>query len=261
MADSDFRMKDGGISDVMSAANNGHADGQEFEHVEEKHETEQSDLTEPGTENGRLDENFKTENNGDGEPPNANYTNVPDYGRISPNSYTQELDLTDPKSVIDMLENVDLTEEDTEDLLQEAYKMNRKLKEMLRRQDEQASDSKPKLKSKSKSFVESRSVNGQGSMTSSATSSRDNSRMGSSFGIRKVLPPINAGERETSVYAVKLRRSKTNVQETKPVLSDSAILRSKSSTKPTIRKDSESPSRRKKAPGPKPEWNDRFNYT
>jgi len=44
-------------------------------------------------------------------------------------------DLTNPDEVMQLLETVDLTDEDTEVLLNEAYSVNRKLKEMLRQKE------------------------------------------------------------------------------------------------------------------------------
>jgi hypothetical protein len=44
--------------------------------------------------------------------------------------------LANPEEVMTMLETVDLTDEDTDVLLQEAYNINKKLKEVLRRRDE-----------------------------------------------------------------------------------------------------------------------------
>ncbi|XP_046350735.1 uncharacterized protein LOC124131493 [Haliotis rufescens] len=48
--------------------------------------------------------------------------------------------LTDPEALLEQLESVELTEEDTEELLHEAYKVNMKLKEMLRRQEAKRRD-------------------------------------------------------------------------------------------------------------------------
>ena len=230
MDDSEFRTKDGGISDVLSTAG-------KRENAPEQENHESPVRPQSGLGDQQMTDSDKTISNGDEDTENDSTSKkTNDFGKISPTSYTEEIDLTDPNSVINMLENVDLTEEDTEDLLQEAYKMNRKLKEMLRRQDIDSAESKPKMKSRSKSNMESRSMNGKGSASSSAMSSTQGSRNGSSFGIRKVLPPISAGEKDTSVYAIKLRRSKTSVQDTKPAFSDSAIPRTKTSAKPAIRK-------------------------
>ncbi|KAL4227478.1 hypothetical protein ACF0H5_012922 [Mactra antiquata] len=164
----------------------------------------------------------------------------------------KELDLADPDSVIHMLETCDLTEEDTEDLLQEAYNMNRKLKEMLRRKEMEGDPSKSKTKSPNKS-------KGGASTNGKAPGSEGSSRQGSSFGIRKVLPPIHqAGGKETSVYAIQMKRSKTSIQQPKSHYGD-AVPRSKSS-KDEVRKDAPSPVRRRKTEI-KPEWNNRFNYS
>lgn len=255
MADSPVPLRDGGISDILTEGEN-----KRSEQVTPK--MTENGIKETGpvnTQNGSSEEHNETHAEG-GQGAKVSSTDVSNVSKTSPRSYTGELDLTDPESVIQMLENVDLTEEDTEDLLQEAYNMNRKLKEMLRRQEMESGTSKPKLKSRSKSNVESHLFNGQGSSSSTASSSSTNSRNGSSFGIRKVLPPINHGERETSVYAIKLRRSKTNVPDMKSTAVESSVLRTRSS-KPAVRKDSESPTRRRKASGPRPEWNDRFNFS
>ena len=48
-----------------------------------------------------------------------------------------KLDFIDPETLMKELETVELTEEDTEDLLIEAYRMNMMLKEVLRAQDAQ----------------------------------------------------------------------------------------------------------------------------
>jgi len=136
-----------------------------------------------------------------------------------------QFDPSDPDSVIHMLETCDLTEEDTETLLQEAYSMNRKLKEMLRRQEDEeqaekantTKNQKPKPKTKS-------------SQNGSAASSSPNSRVNSSFGSRKILPPISG---EANVYALKLKRSSTQVPESKLIVVDAPRSRS---TKPASSK-------------------------
>lgn len=225
MADSNGEMKDRGISDVLSEG--------EKQSVEQETPTVVPEPEKVKMENESSNENKESIGNGEQSTLKSS-TDETAPGRTSPKSYTGELDLTDPNSVIHMLENVDLTEEDTEDLLQEAYSMNRKLKEMLRRQEMESSSPKPKSKSRSKSNADSYFSNGHGSSPGSASSASTKSRNGSSFGIKKVLPPINHGERETSVYTIKLRRSKTNIPEMKTT-SDSSVLRTKSSTQ-SIRK-------------------------
>ncbi|XP_062590581.1 uncharacterized protein LOC134252162 [Saccostrea cucullata] len=54
---------------------------------------------------------------------------------LSPNQL-YNFNLANPEEITKMLENVDLTDEDTDVLLQEAYNINRKLKEILRRREE-----------------------------------------------------------------------------------------------------------------------------
>lgn len=225
MADSNGELKDGGISDVL-------AEG-EKQSVEQEAPSVVPETTQVKTENESLTGNKETIGNGEQGTSETSNDEIA-LGRTSPRSYSGELDLTDPNSVIQMLENVDLTEEDTEDLLQEAYSMNRKLKEMLRRQEMESSSPKPKLKSRSKSNADSYFSNGHGSSPGSASSAGTNSRNGSSFGIKKVLPPISHGEKETSVYTIKLRRAKTNIPEMKTT-SNASVLRTKSSTQ-SIRK-------------------------
>lgn len=53
-----------------------------------------------------------------------------------PPSHLYNFNLANPEEITSMLENVDLTDEDTDVLLQEAYNINRKLKEILRRREE-----------------------------------------------------------------------------------------------------------------------------
>ena len=130
------------------------------------------------------------------------------------------LDLANPDSVLHMLETVDLTEEDTEGLLQEAYNMNRKLKEMLRRQEkEDAASGQPTQKSKPKPKTKPKRTPDSSTSSTNSSGSGSGSRIGSSFGSRKILPPIS-GEKETSVYAIKLKRSRTNIVDTRPPVSE-----------------------------------------
>lgn len=216
MAHSDEARRDEGIQDVLvNAELRDRKELQsESEHVEVTGKRDNGDLENSETEDFRKRQNGQPEATGDMN--NAN----PDM----------QLDLADPESVIRMLETVDLTDEDTEGLLQEAYNMNRKLKEMLRRQESGSSShcSKSKPKNKPKQKIT------QDSSTSSTNSSEAGSRVGSSFGARKILPPI-MGEKETSVYAIKLKRSRTNIVDSKPTFIESSVLRSKS-TKPQTRK-------------------------
>lgn len=240
MANFDGKMKDGGISDVLveDDKNEIKQEKSEIKGISENDNKRVRKLSDESTGSIKIPENVRNSKALHGDINNEQIDNktemsaLPNNGcdNVGPQTgFTGELDLADPDSVIHMLENVDLTEEDTENLLTEAYKMNRKLKEMLRHQEMDSKSSKPKLKSKLKSKIGANSNN-------SASSSGDNSRMGSSFAIRQVLPPIHAGENETSVYAIKLKRSKTSITEGRPTQSDTAVMRSRSSTKPDVRK-------------------------
>ncbi|KAK7496000.1 hypothetical protein BaRGS_00012701 [Batillaria attramentaria] len=51
---------------------------------------------------------------------------------------TVEFNLSDPDQLLRQLESVDLTEEESDKLLNEAYKVNKKLREMLQQQEAQA---------------------------------------------------------------------------------------------------------------------------
>lgn len=53
-----------------------------------------------------------------------------------PPSHLYNFNLANPEEITSMLETIDLTDEDTDVLLQEAYNINRKLKEILRRREE-----------------------------------------------------------------------------------------------------------------------------
>ncbi|XP_052282755.1 uncharacterized protein LOC127879750 isoform X2 [Dreissena polymorpha] len=251
MAESFKLPRDEGISEVLKASENRSriANGQNSNVADdEKIQTASCDCDtmEPHTENAdKLGENhMPADRSGLTKPVNSNE---------QPQQFTGQIDLSDPDSVIEMLENVDLTEEDTELLLQEAYSMNRKLKEILRRQEAGAlSGSKEPTKSQ-KSKSKGKMGTSQGSST---TSSSSGSRVNSSFGARSILPPITG---ETSVYAIKLKRSSTEVP-VKWSTNDLPAQRSRS-TKQAPRKETGSPTRRHKTLEPKPEWNDRFSYS
>lgn len=229
MTDSSETRKDEGIHEVLAKANERAQPVNSSENeVDEQNGHENAkpqDLVESG--DNKVIESSQTE-----ELSRMSSKDVTN-GDISQSNADLKLDLTDPESVIQMLETVDLTEEDTEGLLQEAYNMNRKLKEMLRRQEMEAlasgatgSKSKPKAKLKPKQAHDS--------STSSTNSSEPGSRGGSAFGARKILPPIS-GEKEKSVYAIKLKRSRTNIVDTRATVSEAAVPRSMS-TKPEPRK-------------------------
>lgn len=226
----DNSQNDKGIQDVLAEADRNRESGTEYANgisgQNSPVKLDRQEVNENGDSTNKLEnelkENSETEEIGRG---------ATGLTRNKPsNNHNIQLDLADPESVIHMLETVDLTEEDTEGLLQEAYNMNRKLKEMLRRQENGAS---PSIGSKSKSNGKAKSKPRQSQDTSS-NSSESGSRVGSAFGARKILPPISQ-EKETSVYAIKLKRSRTNMADTKAVTSEPAVPRSKSS-KAIVRK-------------------------
>lgn len=166
-----------------------------------------------------------------------------------------DIDLADPDRVLQMLETVDLSEEDTEFLLQEAYKMNRKLKDMLKHQE--SSNQQPGSQS-CPPDIQRQKLKLRKDKGSSASPSHAGPRAESgTFSANKPLPPISSSD----IYAVKLRRSQTNIPITnsRPT---ATVERSKSSKGP-CRNDSRTGQTKKKpkAPEEKPEWNSRFNFT
>lgn len=166
-----------------------------------------------------------------------------------------DIDLADPDRVLQMLETVDLSEEDTEFLLQEAYKMNRKLKDMLKHQE--SSNQQPGSQS-CPPDIQRQKIKLKKDKGASASPSHAGPRAESgTFSANKPLPPISSSD----IYAIKLRRSKTNI----PITNSRPTViaeRSKSSKGPS-RNDSRTGQTRKKpkVPEEKPEWNSRFNYT
>lgn len=132
-----------------------------------------------------------------------------------------DIDLADPERVLQMLETVDLSEEDTEILLQEAYKMNRQLKEILKHQE--SSSCPPDIqRQKTKSRLRER----QSAIVPSHSESRSDSR---TFSASRPLPPIS---QTTDIYTLKLKRSQTNIPVTNRH-SSTNVERSKSSKGPT----------------------------
>lgn len=127
-------------------------------------------------------------------------------------------DLTDPEDLVNMMENVDLTEEDTDVLLDEAYKVNETLKRILKKQAEGGNP----VTAKEMEAIKNARVMVPG------TSSRNGSRIGSAnkqspaaaresnFAAKNPLPPIsdprippsNYGARDSSaaIYSAKVRR-------------------------------------------------------
>ena len=110
-----------------------------------------------------------------------------------------DIDLANPDRVLQMLETVDLSEEDTELLLQEAYKMNKQLKEILRHQE--TTSCPPDIqRQKTKSRL-----NREKQSTASNSGSRSES--GTFSASKKPLPPIQTQD----IYTLKLKRSHTNI--------------------------------------------------
>ena len=132
-----------------------------------------------------------------------------------------DIDLSDPDKVLQLLETVDLSEEDTELLLQEAYKMNRKLKEILRHQE--TTSCPPDIqRQKTKSRL-----NKQKQSTASPSHSGSRSESGTFSASKKPLPPIHTSD----IYTLKLKRSHTNI----PVVtrqSTTVVERSKTAKMP-----------------------------
>lgn len=62
--------------------------------------------------------------------------------RSSANGRNDTIDLTDPEKLLQQLANVDLTDEDTDVLLEEAYALNKKLRAELQRQEDAAKKSR-----------------------------------------------------------------------------------------------------------------------
>lgn len=114
-------------------------------------------------------------------------------------------DLTDPEEVVHMLETVDLSEEDTDVLLQEAYSVNMKLKEILRRKEKGENIDPSSLRP---NVV----VVPGASKKDSMSNSRNNSgKQRGQFSKAQPLPPISNGSSpnlrvSSAVYSAKLQR-------------------------------------------------------
>ena len=130
--------------------------------------------------------------------------NVDTRSSSSGNGNEPEVDLADPERVMQMLETVDLTEEDTEFLLQEAYKMNKKLKDMLRHQESSSSSCPPDIQ---RQKIKRDKI----SPASPSQFGGSRSESASSFSASKPLPPILCDRQTTDIYAMKLTRSRTNI--------------------------------------------------
>ncbi|KAK3578290.1 hypothetical protein CHS0354_010494 [Potamilus streckersoni] len=163
---------------------------------------------------------------------------------------SKEFDLTDPEQLLKMLETVELSEEDTDVLLQEAYKVNKKLKECLRRQemDEHVHDHHhPPRKPSGKSFF-------------TASSSASSAKSKSPFSRASVLPPISVARQQVinDLYTEKLGRSQSVItsdtyEKIKPAR--------RAKTRPPEEKEinTAKPPRTKTADF-RPDWNNRFSY-
>ncbi|KAL5004987.1 hypothetical protein ScPMuIL_018443 [Solemya velum] len=152
-----------------------------------------------------------------------------------------QLDLADPETLIHMLNNVNLTEDDTEELLQEAYNVNRKLKEILRRQE----------------------VGG----SANASRSEISELLGTHPGLKRnhtilnqssVLPPIGPARLPTSIYDIKRTRSTLSRSSVASTSAPNKKTASKSTSHiPTKSRSSSSKASHKD----KPAWDDRFSFS
>ncbi|XP_033750177.1 uncharacterized protein LOC117334592 isoform X2 [Pecten maximus] len=225
-------------------------DGRELSSLSERHELEIDDETDSPR---RLNDSLSPESGIDLESRGTDLTGkddektvVSDEGpdsseAVKPNEMFK-FNLTDPDEVLRMLETVDLSEEDTDVLLQEAYNVNRKLRMMLQKKE----DNK-ELNPAEASLVNGSSVimvpgNSVQSRASSNTRTTSNSRANSNtrtmppqcrvasgtssrenlFAKNAPLPPINdmnpnslhpsvssnasSSNVSSSVYSAKLRR-------------------------------------------------------
>lgn len=145
---------------------------------------------------------------------------------VKPNEMFQ-FDLTNPEEVMRMLESVHLSEEDTDVLLQEAYNVNRKLRMILQKKEEEQEFSSaenalvkgpsvvmvPGTSLQSRANSNTRTMPPQSRVASSSTSSRE-----TLFAKNAPLPPIkdptkpvarpsgSTGGIPSTIYSAKLRR-------------------------------------------------------
>ncbi|ESP00667.1 hypothetical protein LOTGIDRAFT_157954 [Lottia gigantea] len=138
-------------------------------------------------------------------------------------------DLADPDTLIEKLETVELTEEDTEELLHEAYKVNKKLKEILRRQEEEETG------------IQMRKIRTAGALSNPNKLSN-----------KSPLPPINhVPDTTRNVYTANpSSRSKRS-----PTRQSTARVQSSQSKRSPIRRKSSSTT------DTKPDWDSRFSYS
>ncbi|XP_078616600.1 uncharacterized protein LOC144884916 [Branchiostoma floridae x Branchiostoma japonicum] len=103
------------------------------------------------------------------------------------------VDLTDPASVMTLLESTDLTEDEMEFLLEEAIRINKDLKEQLRKEDPGAGGEGGR---RDACPSEGDGDSDYSSRGSSATSHSSGSS--SAFGTYSVLPPIKNTDQKPS---------------------------------------------------------------
>ena len=124
-----------------------------------------------------------------------------------PPSHLFNFNLANPEEVTKLLESVELTDEDTDVLLQEAYSINMKLKEILRRREAGV-----ELDASEKALLEGQTVvvvPGSGIEPRSGTAEAGVERE-STFTSKEILPPIkssdDANRAASAIYSAKLGR-------------------------------------------------------
>ncbi|XP_006826021.1 uncharacterized protein LOC102808004 [Saccoglossus kowalevskii] len=198
-----------------------------------------------------------TEENATGDHLDRNSSVSSDDGSESPGKHIgDEKQQVDAEDVCARLENMDLTEEETEELLQEALEINKKLKAELKRQGDGVKSGRSRNKS---------------------ASTGSNPRPGS--GKYVILPPIKPGQSGLSpeqerLYGARLRPHNSNRNPQRSGIGSSrsreratvsanpggnrrsSAKTSRSSQSADVKQES----RHSKSKQP-PEWNDRFSYT
>ncbi|KAL3866118.1 hypothetical protein ACJMK2_043450 [Sinanodonta woodiana] len=210
-------------------------------------------------EGEKNEKNNETPVENDSEERSEKYSSAQDDSSREINKPTRkEFDLTDPEQLLKMLETVELSEEDTDVLLQEAYKVNKKLKECLRRQeiDEHVHHHHPPRKPSGKSSSSNASSKSRDSSASSAKSK-------SSFSRASVLPPISVARQQVVIdlYTEKLGRSHSVV--TSDTYEKIKPARRAKTRPPEEEKESTTAKARPprtKTTDVRPSWNNRFSY-
>lgn len=131
-----------------------------------------------------------------------------------PPSHLYNFNLADPEEITSMLENVDLTDEDTDVLLQEAYSINRKLKEILRRREEGHV-----LNAADQAILNQMVVVVPGSTKDGRAATAEETQQpagGLDIPKKEPLPPIKTDSEQnprvaSAIYSAKLNRRNTNV--------------------------------------------------